>query len=96
MQHDAGQAVVPLITLMVMAVLAVLGVARLAERVIVSNRAQVAADAAALAAVQAGAEAAVEAAQRNGATVVTIVDHEGDVTIEVALDGHQAQARASR
>jgi hypothetical protein len=96
MSRDHGQAVMPVVLVVVLVTLTLLGTAQLAERAVVSGRAQLAADAAALAGVQAGAPAAVEAAQRNGSTLTSFAIDGDDVVVAVELDGHQAQARAGR
>lgn len=95
-KRDLGQAVVPLALLVVLATLAVVGTAQLAKRAVTSHRAQLAADAAALAGVQAGAQAAAAAAGHNGSSLTSFVVDGDDVVVTVQLDGHEAHARAGR
>lgn len=96
MSRDRGQAVLPLVAVVLLVVAAMLGTARLAERAVGSARAQVAADATALAAVQAGYDAAVDVAERHGATLISVVGDGDDVLVDVAVDGQRGQARAGR
>ena len=68
----------------------------LGQTVIDAARAQIAADAAALAGVVGGPGAAEEAALRNGGRLVDYVVETGDVIVAVELGSVREQARASR
>jgi hypothetical protein len=84
------------VAVIVVAVSSVLATARLSADAITSMRAQLAADAAALAAVQGGIEAAHRAARENAAVLVWMVDDEGDVVVSVDVGRTRAVARAGR
>lgn len=84
------------VAVVVVAAASVVATARLSVTAIASARAQVAADAAALAGVQAGAPGATAAARHNGARLTSLLDLDGDVVVEVDLDGVTATARATR
>ena len=72
-----------------------MAVALVGGRVVDESRAQAAADAAALAAVSGGAGAAERIAVANDATIVSLVNASGTVTVVVDVDGARATARAS-
>jgi hypothetical protein len=92
---DRGQAVVLLLTVVVLAALAVVAVGSFAQRVTARGRAQTAADAAALAATTGGRAAAQRLASANGATLVSLVVTGADVTVVVEFGGMRAAAQAT-
>ena len=94
-EDDRGQAVVLLLAVVVMAALALLAVGAFSRRIIDRDRAQTAADAAALAAVIGGRPAAERFAGGNGARLIGF-DQVGDVvTVVVEVGGESATARAT-
>ena len=95
MDGDRGQAVVLLLTVVVMAALGVVGVGQFGSRIVDRARAQTAADAAALAATAGGRAAAVRLASANGAVLVEYDEGADVVTVVVDVDGERAVARAT-
>jgi len=92
---DRGQAVVLLLTVVVMAALSVVAVGSFAQRISARGHAQTAADAAALAATTGGRPAAQRLASANSATLVSFVVSGDDVTVVVEFDGMRATAQAT-
>lgn len=80
---------------LVLAALVAVGAARLGAAVIAEHRAQVAADAAALAGVRGGQVAAAELAIANGARLLSFARVGADVVVVVARGEASATARAS-
>jgi Ser/Thr protein kinase RdoA (MazF antagonist) len=70
--------------------------ARFGVRLVAREQVQIAADAAALAALQGGRSAAASVAAANGAELVTLTGDDDTATVVVRLGGVQATARASR
>lgn len=95
---DRGQAVVLLLALVAVVAVIAVGVGRLGMQVVHQQRAQTAADAAALAGVMHGRPAADRIAARNGATITAYrVSADGlTVTVAVVVGGEHASARATR
>lgn len=96
MVRHRGQAVTAVVVVVTVTVVTLMGMARLATTSITTTRAQLAADSVALAAVQGGVEAAELAAQAYEAVIVTLIEVDGDVVVDVELDGQRSSARASR
>ena len=92
---ERGQAVVLLLVVVAMAALAVVAVGQFGQRLVVHGRAQIAADAAALAATSGGRPAAARLAARNGAVLTSYSEAGGAVTVIVQIDGQEAVARAT-
>jgi Tfp pilus assembly protein FimT len=84
-----------LLVVVVMAALAVVAVGQFGQRLVDRGRAQIAADAAALAATTGGRSAAVDLAADNGAILVKYGESGGAVTVVVEVDGQRATARAT-
>lgn len=80
---------------LVLAALVAVGTARLGVAVVAEHRAQVAADAAALAGVRGGEVAAADLAMANGARLVSFERSGNDVVVVVARGEANATARAS-
>ncbi|MEN9645265.1 MAG: hypothetical protein RL238_1934 [Actinomycetota bacterium] len=93
---DAGQAVVLVLVVAVMVVLCGVAMGRFAVRVVAVEQAQVAADAAALAAVDGGGPAAAAMAERNGGQLAAYRTRGDAVEVTVVVDGARATARATR
>ncbi len=96
---DRGQATALLLAVVVLAVLCAVGVAQLGATVVRHERAQAAADAAALAGATHGRDAAERMSELNGARLrsfVVIDSGGGTVEVTVELDGSVAVARAAR
>lgn len=93
--NNRGQAVVLLLAVVVMAALSVIGVGLFATRIVDRGRAQIAADAAVLAATTGGRQAASRLAASNGAVLLSYAEDGDVVTVVVAVDGERATARAT-
>jgi hypothetical protein len=93
--RDKGQAVVLLLTVVVMAALSVVAVGLFSQRIVDRGRAQTAADAAALAATEGGRAAAQRLAAGNGAVLVGYAEAGDVVMVVVELNGERATARAT-
>ena len=99
--RDAGQALFVVLAVAVVLAAAVGGIARFGLRVVLREQAQVAADAAALAALTGGRAAADRVAAANGGAVtrLDLLDEDGQqftATVVVRVRGVDATARASR
>ena len=94
-RSERGQAMVLLLVVVAMAALAVVAVGQFGRRLVDRGRAQIAADAAALAATTGGRLAAAHLASGNGAVLVSYVEAHGAVTVVVEIDGQRAAARAT-
>lgn len=94
-KRDRGQAVLLMAVVVVFAALVAVGTARAGVVVLDRQRAQTAADAAALAGLDGGRAAAAALAARNGATLVSFVADGNEVTVVVRRGDTQARARAS-
>lgn len=92
---DAGQAVMLLLIMVTLITLAAVAAAELAGRVITRSRAQIAADAAALAGAVRGRSAAARLAAANGGRLLAIVVSGDVVTVTVDVGGEVATARAT-
>jgi hypothetical protein len=84
-----------LLVVVTVAALALVAAAHLAGRVATRGRAQLAADAAALAAAVGGRDAAVRLAGANGAHLLAVVTSGDVVTVTVEVGGEVATARAT-
>jgi len=94
-RSDEGQAVALILIVVVFIVLAMVAAASLGHHMVLRGRAQVAADAAALAATSGGIAAARELAARNDAELVSYSSVGQVVTVVVAVHGITAMARAT-
>ena len=92
---ERGQAMPLLLVVVVMAALAVVAVGQFGQRLVDRGRAQIAADAAALAATSGGRPAAARLAAGNGAVLTSYIEAGGAVTVVVQVDGQRATARAT-
>ncbi|MCU1361286.1 MAG: hypothetical protein JWN99_2575 [Ilumatobacteraceae bacterium] len=93
--RDRGQAVVLMAVVVVFAALVAIGVARVGAVVLQRQRAQTAADAAALAGLHDGAAGAARLASANGAALVSFEQQGTVVTVVVSVGPVRARARAS-
>ena len=93
--NDRGQAVLLMAAVVVLAALVSIGLADAGAVVAQRQRAQTAADAAALAGVSGGQAAAAQLAASNGAVLVSYDQHGFEVTVVVTLGRVSARARAS-
>jgi hypothetical protein len=84
-----------LLAVVAMAALAVVAVGQFGRHLVDRGRAQIAADAAALAATTGGRPAAANLASGNGALLVSYLEVNGAVTVVVEIDGQLATARAT-
>ncbi len=94
-RRNNGQAVVLLLTVVVMAALSVVAVGLFSQRIVDRGRAQTAADAAALAATEGGRAAAQRLAAGNGAVLVGYAEAGDVVMVVVELNGERVTARAT-
>lgn len=94
-RSERGQAMVLLLAVVAMAALAVVAVGQFGRGLVDRGRAQIAADAAALAATTGGRSAAAHLASGNGAVLVSYSEVNGSVTVVVEIDGQRATARAT-
>ena len=94
-RNDRGQAVVLLLAVVVLAALAVIAVGLFSRRIVDHGRAQMAADAAALAAVIGGRPAATRFAVDNGGRLIGFTQSGDEVTVVVEVGGERATARAT-
>jgi hypothetical protein len=93
---DAGQAVLVVVAVVVVLATLAAATARFGVRLVTREQVQIAADAAALAALQGGRSAAAAVAVANGAELVSLTGDHDTATVVVRLGGVQATARASR
>jgi hypothetical protein len=93
--RDRGQAVVLLLAVVVMAALSLIAVGGFATRVVDHDRAQTAADAAALAATRGGRPAAERLATSNGGRLISFSESADAVVVVVEIAGERAAARAT-
>jgi hypothetical protein len=93
---DVGQAVLMVVAVMVVLATVAAATARFGVRLVAREQAQIAADAAALAALEGGRSAATTVAAANGASVIEVTTDADHATVIVSLRGVQATARASR
>jgi hypothetical protein len=94
-RRDGGQAVVLMAVVVAFVALVAVGTARAGAVVLDRQRAQTAADAAALAGLHGGKAAAAALATSNGATLESFVVVGDEVSVEVRYGHAQARARAS-
>ncbi|TPW10882.1 MAG: hypothetical protein FD127_3523 [Acidimicrobiaceae bacterium] len=92
--RDRGQAVLLCALVVVVAALVSVGVTEVGAAMIDRQRAQMAADAAALAGVGGGRAAATDVARRNHATLVNFERSGSDVVVVVVAGSARATARA--
>ena len=92
--RQTGQVVPVMAVGLLLAAVVGLGVVRLAVAAAHRSAAQAAADAAALAGAEDGEEGAEAAATANGAVLITFVQDDIDVEVEITRRGHTASARA--
>jgi hypothetical protein len=95
-RRDAGQATVLLLAVVALTVVTMVATAHFASRVATRDRAQAAADAAALAGTTGGRPAAAQLAAANGAVLVAFAVVGEAVQVTVVIDGETATARATR
>lgn len=99
-RRDRGQATVLLLALIALTAVMIAATARFAGRVVARERAQAAADAAALAAIDGGRAAASRLAAANEGTLIAFAqtgeDAQLTVQVTVRVDGEVATARATR
>ena len=93
---DRGQATLLVVAVATIVVVLMVAVARFGATVTTIEQVQVAADAAALAAVDGGVAAAARLATANGAELVSVRRVGDGVIVIVELDGRRASARAER
>ncbi len=94
--RDRGQAIVLVLAFVVVAALSTAAMAHFSARIVDKQRAQLAADAAALAGVVGGRDAAERLAAANGAVLTEFVVAGDEVMVEVHVGNEVAQARATR
>jgi type II secretory pathway component PulK len=94
--RDAGQAVLLVVAVMVVVASIAAATARFGVRLVAHEQAQIAADAAALAALQGGRVAAEAVATANGGALVVLHADAQTATVVIRLGDVQATARASR
>jgi outer membrane lipoprotein SlyB len=90
-----GQAVILLLAVVVVAALALVAVGQFAGRIVDRGRAQLAADAAALAGTTGGQRAARRLAAANGGHLVSYDQRGDEVVVVVEVRGQHATARAT-
>jgi uncharacterized membrane protein len=95
MRSDRGQSVLLVLVVVVLVALLAVGFVQAADVVLDRQRAQTAADAAALAGLQGGRSAAAQLAAANGAVLVSFAREGATVTVVVSVDEVRARARAS-
>lgn len=93
---ECGQATVLLLAVMVLAVLTTVALGHFAARLSARDRAQAAADAAALAGTTGGRRSAEQLAAANGGVLVSFAAVGEAVQVTVLCDGESATARATR
>ena len=94
--RDRGQAIVLVLAVVVVTVVCAVGVGRFSTRLVDSQQAQLAADAAALAGVVGGREDAERLATLNDGVLTVFVITGEEVMVEVRVGAETAQARATR
>jgi len=94
--RDRGQAIVLVLAVVVVTVVLAAAVGRFSARLVDSQQAQLAADAAALAGVVAGRDAAERLAELNDGVLLLFVSTGVEVTVEVRVGDVTARARATR
>ena len=95
-ERDGGQATLLLLAVVVLVALTAVAVAQFGRRLHAREQAQVAADAAALAATWGGPQLARQVAAANGAAMMWCRCETAVVTVSVTLDGQHATAHATR
>jgi hypothetical protein len=93
---DTGQAVLVVVAVVVVLATIAAATARFGVRLVAHEQVQIAADAAALAALDGGQPAAAALAAANGGVLVSLQGDADTATVTVRLGGLQATARASR
>ena len=94
--RDRGQAIVLVLAVVVVTVVCAVAVGRFSNRLVDSQQAQLAADAAALAGVVGGRDAAERLATSNDGVLTVFVITGEEVMVEVRVGDERAQARATR
>ncbi|MFT3852020.1 MAG: hypothetical protein QM733_04680 [Ilumatobacteraceae bacterium] len=92
---DRGQATMLLLGCVAFVAVVAVGAGALGVRIVARQRAQVAADAAALAGVTSGRSGASALATANGARLVTYAQEGDDVVVVAAVGDERAKARAT-
>ncbi|MEO5900145.1 MAG: pilus assembly protein TadG-related protein [Ilumatobacteraceae bacterium] len=92
---DRGQATMLLLACVAFIAVVVVAAGAFGERLVARQRAQGAADAAALAGTTAGVVGAQRLAAANGATLVSFAEAGDEVTVVVEVRGERAMARAT-
>lgn len=95
-EPDRGQATLLVLAVASLVVVLMVAVGRFGATITTIEQAQVAADAAALAAVEGGPSAAARLASANGARLVSVRRVGVGVVVVVEIDGRRASARAER
>jgi type II secretory pathway component PulK len=95
-RNDRGQAVMLVLAMVAALAVMLMAMARFSVRLVETEQAQLAADAAALAGVVQGRSGAVALAERNGARVVEFRQVGDDVIVVVECGGARATSRATR
>jgi hypothetical protein len=93
--RDRGQAVMLLLACLALIGMVAIGAAALGARIVARQRAQTAADAAALAGTTSGRAGAGRLAAANGGRLVSYVEVGEEVTVVVDVAGEHARARAT-
>jgi|SRR4051794_7088548 len=94
-RRDRGQATVLLLACIALIAVITVAVAALGRRLVAHQRAQSAADAAALAGTTSGRASASRLATVNGGVLIAYVKAGDDVIVVVEVDGERATARAT-
>lgn len=94
-RDDRGQATILLLACVGIIAVVALAAGAFGARLVARHRAQVAADASALAGTSTGAAGARRLAVANGATLMSFVEDGDDVTVVVEVRGEWATARAT-
>lgn len=94
--RDRGQAIVLVLAVVVVTVVCAVAVGRFSTRLVDTQQAQLAADAAALAGVVGGRDAAERLANSNDGELTLFVMTGEEVMVEVRVGDETAQARATR
>ena len=95
-ESDRGQAIVLLLTFVVVAVVCAVAMGHFSARLVDKQQAQLAADAAALAGVVGGRDAAERLATANDGVLIDFLVTGDEVIVEVQVGDESAQAGATR
>jgi len=94
--RDRGQAIALVLAVVVVAVVLTVAIGRFSSRLVDSQQAQLAADAAALAGVVGGRDAAERLAVANEGVLTEFITVDDEVFVEVRVGDESARARATR